>query len=70
MYIENVNTFQYLDSIVRHVTENLKFLIHAPSVQLQDVPPDFFDLKLEEEIKEQSDPDVRVSAQEADSKYV
>lgn len=68
MYNENVTTFQYLDYIVRHVTENLKLLIHAPSVQLQDVPPDFFDLKLEEEIKEQSDPDVRVTAQEADAK--
>uniref|UniRef100_A0A1I8G7H4 Histone deacetylase n=1 Tax=Macrostomum lignano TaxID=282301 RepID=A0A1I8G7H4_9PLAT len=39
---ENMNTKTYLDSIRVVVHDNLKQLSHAPSVQLQDVPPDFF----------------------------
>ena len=50
------------------MSENLKGLAHAPSVQMQDVPPDFFDLKLEEEMKEESDPNIRVTAQETEVK--
>lgn len=37
---ENQNTRQYLESIVRHVHENLRNLTHAPSVHMHDVPPE------------------------------
>lgn len=45
----NIFSFQYLESIVKNTTENLKCLIHAPSVQLQEVPEDFFRAQLDEE---------------------
>lgn len=64
---DNANSKQYLETIVKAVTENLKCLIHAPSVQMQDVPPDFFDLKLEEEMKE-PDPDIRMMPQDNEVK--
>uniref|UniRef100_A0A023FUV4 Histone deacetylase n=1 Tax=Amblyomma cajennense TaxID=34607 RepID=A0A023FUV4_AMBCJ len=37
---ENANSKQYLEAIVRAVAENLKCLVHAPSVQMHHVPPD------------------------------
>lgn len=37
---ENANSKQYLETIVRAVSENLKCLVHAPSVQMHHVPPD------------------------------
>ncbi|XP_023213907.1 histone deacetylase 3-like, partial [Centruroides sculpturatus] len=46
---ENANSKQYLDAIVKAVTENLKCLAHAPSVQMQDVPPDMLNLENTEE---------------------
>jgi len=61
---ENANSKQYLELIVKHVVENLKFLEHAPSVQLQDVPPDA--LKLEN--IEEPNPDVRISLLEEDKR--
>jgi len=42
--IENHNTRQFLDTIRQTVHDNLKNIAHAPSVQLQDVPPSFFEL--------------------------
>lgn len=48
------NSPQYLEAIVKYVTENLRDLIHSPSVQMQDVPPDFFDL---DEMQEQAQAD-------------
>ncbi len=41
--IENHNTRQYLDFMRQSIHENLKNCAHAPSVQLQNVPPSFFD---------------------------
>ncbi|KAG8194392.1 hypothetical protein JTE90_011006 [Oedothorax gibbosus] len=46
---DNANSKQYLEAIVKATTENLKCLTHAPSVQIQDVPEDFFRLQVEEE---------------------
>ena len=46
------------------VQENLKCIAHAPSVQMQDVPPDLLSL----EITEEPDPDVRNSIKEQDEK--
>ncbi len=42
----------------QYVHENLKFLSHAPSVQMQDVPPDAFSSDLINH-DENLDPDVR-----------
>lgn len=50
---------QYLDQMKQFVHENLKFLSHAPSVQMQDVPPDSLNLDLSED-----DPDVRNHAED------
>ena len=47
--------FQYLDNIKYTVLENLKAMTHAPSVQMQDVPPDLLNVDNTEE----SDPDIR-----------
>ncbi|CAI9736473.1 histone deacetylase 3-like [Octopus vulgaris] len=59
---ENCNTKEYLDNIRMTVNDNLKNVAHAPSVQMQDVGPDFvgFDLKTE------LDPDVRNHQEEID----
>lgn len=54
--------FQYLDHIKHTVIENIKCLTGAPSVQMQEVPPDFMCL---ESMEEQEDPDGR---QEDDSR--
>ena len=48
--------FQYLDHIKHTVIENIKCLTGAPSVQMQEVPPDFMCL---ESMEEQEDPDGR-----------
>jgi hypothetical protein len=39
---ENVNTRHYLDSIRQQCAEYLRFLNGAPSVQMQEIPPDSF----------------------------
>ncbi|XP_033636337.1 histone deacetylase 3-like [Asterias rubens] len=62
--IENLNTKQYIDQVRQTVQENLKCIAHAPSVQMQDVPPDL--LSLDE--TEEPDPDVRSSTKEQDER--
>ena len=47
---------QYLDHIKHTVIENVKCLTGAPSVQMQEVPPDFMCL---EAMEDQEDPDER-----------
>ena len=47
---------QYLDHIKHTVIENIKCLTGAPSVQMQEVPPDFMCL---EAMEDQEDPDAR-----------
>ncbi|XP_067662888.1 histone deacetylase 3-like [Haliotis asinina] len=61
---ENLNTKQYLDHIRQTIHENLKNLIHAPSVQMQDIPPDLLNL---ENIEEQ-DPDIRNHQDDVDKR--
>nr|BAF37798.1 hypothetical protein [Ipomoea trifida] len=41
-HIENLNSKSYLGTIKTHVLENLRYIQHAPSVQMQEVPPDFY----------------------------
>lgn len=38
--IENQNTTQYINNIKEKVIDNLRLLNHAPSVQMNEVPPD------------------------------
>ncbi|CAE1268285.1 HDAC3 [Acanthosepion pharaonis] len=59
---ENCNSKQYLDNIRTTVTENLKNVAHAPSVQMQDVGPDFAGFEMKNEL----DPDVRNHQDEID----
>lgn len=61
---ENANTKQYIEAIIKTVTENLKLLEHAPSVQMQDVPEDLLSL----ENTEDPDPDVRNHQSDVDSR--
>ncbi|CAL1367097.1 unnamed protein product [Linum trigynum] len=39
--IENFNSKSYLSTIKVQVMENMRHIQHAPSVQMQEVPPDF-----------------------------
>ena len=58
--------FQYLENIRQSVHENLRNLLHAPSVQMQDVPQDLLSLDHEEE----TDPDIRNNQEEVDNRSV
>lgn len=51
-----------MDNIRTTVTENLKNVAHAPSVQMQDVGPDFAGFEMKNEL----DPDVRNHQDEID----
>ncbi|XP_037948872.1 histone deacetylase 3 [Teleopsis dalmanni] len=62
---ENANSKQYLELIVKHVYENLKMCQHSPSVQMIQTPPDAIDME-ETRIKEEPDPEVRISQTEED----
>ncbi|XP_077291352.1 histone deacetylase 3 [Arctopsyche grandis] len=61
---DNANSKQYLETITKHVYDNLKMCQHAPSVQMHETPEDAFPDELR--IKEEPDPDVKVSQEEAD----
>ena len=54
----NQNSKQYLDYIKQTVFDHLKFIQGAPSVQMQDVPPDLFSFDQNED---NNDPDTRES---------
>ncbi|MBA0587596.1 histone deacetylase 9 isoform X3 [Gossypium hirsutum] len=41
-HIENLNSKSYLKTITMQVLENLRSIQHAPGVQMQEVPPDFY----------------------------
>lgn len=64
---DNANSKAYLEAIPKLVYENLKMLQHAPSVQMQDVPSDFFVDGSSKRINEK-DPDVRITKEEEDEK--
>lgn len=51
----NKNTPKKMDEIVRSITEELRFLNHAPSVQMKEIPPDLTGLRqeVEDEIVEE-----------------
>ncbi|XP_039014204.1 histone deacetylase 9-like isoform X2 [Hibiscus syriacus] len=56
-HIENLNSRSYLSTIKMQVLENLRSIQHAPGVQMQEVPPDFYIPDIDE--KEQN-PDERM----------
>jgi len=55
---ENMNTRQSLENLKAKTLENLRLLQGAPSVQMQEIPPDMLFLSSESE-SEESDPDER-----------
>ncbi|KAL9644577.1 hypothetical protein ABK040_015316 [Willaertia magna] len=63
--MENLNTYEYLEKHKNIILENLSQIKGAPSVQLQEVPPDTF---YESEDEDDFDPDERLS-QKALDKY-
>lgn len=62
---DNANSKQYLEAITRHIYDNLKMCQHAPSVQMFDAPEDALPPE-DQRIKEEPDPDVRVSQSDED----
>jgi histone deacetylase HOS2 len=53
----NKNTPKRINEIVQSITEELRFLNHAPSVQMQELPPDLGGLReeVEDELREQEE---------------
>ncbi|CAD5324860.1 unnamed protein product [Arabidopsis thaliana] len=62
-HIENLNTKSYISSIKVQILENLRYIQHAPSVQMQEVPPDFYIPDFDED---EQNPDVRVDQRSRD----
>ncbi|XP_010692975.1 histone deacetylase 17 isoform X5 [Beta vulgaris subsp. vulgaris] len=56
-HIENLNSKSYLTTIKMQVLENLRCIQHAPSVQMQEVPPDFYVPDFDED----ENPDERIN---------
>ncbi|KAH9699929.1 Histone deacetylase [Citrus sinensis] len=54
---ENLNSKSYLSTIKMQVLENLRSIQHAPSVQMQEVPPDFYIPEFDED---EQNPDERM----------
>ncbi|KAK6077142.1 Histone deacetylase RPD3 [Seiridium cupressi] len=55
--MENANSPEYLEKIKNQLVENLRRTAHVPSVQMQDIPPDFPHTLTEEEEAELDDLD-------------
>jgi len=62
----NNNPKEELEKTKIQVLQNLSYLEHAPSVQMQQVPPDFYSL----EDMSEPDPDVRISQKDEDKMVV
>lgn len=63
--IENANSKQYLDAIIKHTYDILKMCQHSPSVQMFDIPADALPDEKERNVEE-NDPDTRMSQAEID----
>ncbi|KAH6657021.1 hypothetical protein BKA67DRAFT_177582 [Truncatella angustata] len=55
--MENANSPEYLEKIKNQLVDNLRRTAHVPSVQMQDIPPDFPHTMTEEEEAELDDLD-------------
>ncbi|KAJ0084702.1 hypothetical protein Patl1_30471 [Pistacia atlantica] len=62
-HIENLNSKSYLSTIKMQVLENLRCIQHAPSVQMQEVPPDFYIPDFDED---EQNPDDRIDQHSQD----
>lgn len=47
--LDNKNSKKYLESVKNYILEQLRFIGHAPSAQMQEIPPDISGLTEEEE---------------------
>ncbi|KAF5205100.1 Histone deacetylase [Thalictrum thalictroides] len=56
-HIENYNSKSYISTIKSQVLESLRYIQHAPSVQMHEVPPDFYIPDFDED---ELNPDERV----------
>ena len=65
-YIENANTKAYLNTIRQQVFENLNSLIHAPSVQMQEIPPDLLIPEFDNDDLLNENMDVRFTTRDKD----
>mmetsp|Transcript_46150 Transcript_46150/g.147659 ORF Transcript_46150/g.147659 Transcript_46150/m.147659 type:complete len:429 (+) Transcript_46150:39-1325(+) len=61
--MENLNTKPYLNQIKQQVMEQLRALDHAPSVQMNEAPPDHY---IPEYNEDEDDPDSRYSQRDHD----
>lgn len=64
--IQNKNTRDYLDNVRVQLMENLRYLDYAPSVQMQEIPPDIHNVE-EDEQKDVAD---RIEKEVAKDKYL
>ncbi len=63
--MSNLNDPRELERTKIKILQNLSLIEHAPSVQMQQVPPDFYLLD-DKSAEDRSDPDVRISVAAAD----
>lgn len=68
--IDNKNSKRYIESVKQNVLEQLRFLDHAPAVQMREIPPDLTGLTEEEdavikELNEENDRDMVTMKEEA-----
>ncbi|KAG7196289.1 histone deacetylase [Scheffersomyces spartinae] len=66
--IDNKNSKKYLDSVRQTIMEQIRYLSHAPSVQMREIPPDLTGLTDEEEelIRELNEENYREQAESKD----
>ncbi|KAI9340665.1 putative histone deacetylase HDAC3 protein [Zopfochytrium polystomum] len=66
---QNLNSREYLDQLSAHIAEQLRYVAGAPSVQMQEIPPDLngSDRDMDWEVDEAEDkhPDVRPEGHDA-----
>ena len=67
--VTNLNTREDLEKLKIKVLQNLSQIEHAPSVQMQKVPPDWYLLEASE-LENERDPDVRISQSASDKMIV
>lgn len=65
--IENANSKQYLDAIIKHTYDILKMCQQSPSVQMFDIPADALPDEKERNNTDENDPDTRMSQAEIDN---
>ena len=62
----NKNDSEYIEDVKTKILQNLSYLSHAPSVQMQEIPPDYFDQEMYAEKRDKLNPDVRIQEKDRD----